>query len=101
MPRTPPSGTVPSMSDPFGGNAAPEHGARGSEALQKLQRGECTLEQYLDDRIERAMQRLGRFIGDEHREVLREVLLAQALVDPVIQEYVGRAVGRDVTPGSD
>ena len=75
--------------------------AVGSEALQRLRRGECTLEQYLDERIERAMQRYGRLIGDEHREMLREVLLAQALVDPVILEYVGRAAGREFPPGSD
>ncbi len=47
------------------------------------------------------MQRYGRLIGDEHREMLREVLLAQALVDPVILEYVGRAAGREFPPGSD
>lgn len=68
----------------------------GSEALQKLQRGELSLSEYLDSRIEAALARLGRLVTEEERELLREVLREEAVLDPVVQEYLRRATGQEI-----
>ncbi len=70
----------------------------GSEALQALQRGQITVEAYLESRLDRALARLGNSVSDERREMLREVLREQLSSDPVIQEYVRRSVGRADEP---
>lgn len=51
------------------------------------------MEQYIESRVERAVARVAWSLTDEQREVVREVVLSQALVDPAVQMYLERAVG--------
>lgn len=78
----------------IGGSTARDSARSGSDALQKLKRGDITLEEYLDARVERALVRLGRLVTEEERSVLREVAREHAMSDPVVQAYVQRALGR-------
>jgi hypothetical protein len=90
--------TLAMPSGPFEGNTARPRASSGSDALQQLERGEISLEQYLELRVEKAIARLGDLVNDEERQILRETLRDHALVDPVIQELVRRATGRSVRP---
>ena len=72
------------------GRAAVGDGSRGSEILQRLKRGEIGLEEYLDAKVDRAVERLGSLVTDDERQALRDVLREHALADPVIAEYVRR-----------
>lgn len=76
------------------GNTVRDSARLGSAALQKLKCGEITLEEYLDDRVEKALARLGRLVTKEERSELREVIRQHAMNDPVVQAYVQRALGR-------
>ena len=78
----------------IGGSTARDSARSGSDALQKLKRGDITLEEYLDARVERALVRLGRLVTEEERSVLREVAREHAMSDPVVHAYVQRALGR-------
>ncbi len=60
----------------------------GSEALEKLKRGEWTVEQYIEDRVERALGTVAVPLTAEQRESVRETLRTQAAIDPVVCEYV-------------
>lgn len=85
--------------DPSRGRSTDWLGPEGSEALQKLKRGEITLEQYIDDRVDDALRRLDpRFAAGPRRALLREVLREQALLDPTIHRYLRLATGRAFTP---
>jgi hypothetical protein len=59
----------------------------GSEALEKLKRGEWTVEQYIEDRVERALAGLAVPLTAEQRESVRETLRTQITTDPVVREY--------------
>lgn len=60
--------------------------------MRKLVAGQIGVEEYLDDRVEKALARLGRWVSEDERETLRDVVRAHAATDPVIQEYVRRAM---------
>jgi hypothetical protein len=59
----------------------------GSEALEKLKRGELTVEQYIEDRVERALGALAVPLTAEQRESVRETLRTQVAIDPVVSEF--------------
>ena len=59
----------------------------GSEALEKLKRGEWTVEQYIEDRVERALGAVPVPLTAEQRDSVRETLRAQLETDPVVREY--------------
>jgi hypothetical protein len=69
-------------------------GSRGSEALQKLKRGEVTIDEYIDSRVDRALASLHGRVSDEQREFLRGMLRDQIAAEPLLQEYVRRIAGR-------
>lgn len=56
------------------------------------------MEQYLDDRVERAVRDLRPFLSEERLEDVREVLRSQAVEHPVLVQLVREATGHEVTP---
>jgi len=76
------------MSSGFPPAAAAKRLARvGSDALEKLKRGEWTVEQYIEDRVERALGAVPVPLTAEQREAIRETLREQVATDPVVREY--------------
>jgi hypothetical protein len=69
--------------------------ASRSEELQLLKQDAITLEEYLDDRVERAIATLGRFVSEKERVSLRELIRSDLKSDPVLAEYVSRVTRRD------
>jgi hypothetical protein len=67
-------------------------GARGSEALQALQRGEVSLDQYVDSQVEAALQKLPP-LAPEQLATLRELMKEQLRTDPVVMELVRQTTG--------
>lgn len=100
-PPRPPSGV-----EPLGG-PAPAGGAetfaveRGAETqavaatgpLAELERGELSLEQYLDARVEDALAPLAQRLAPEQVEFVRGSLRAELASDPVLVELVRRITG--------
>jgi hypothetical protein len=76
---------------------APKAGAasKTEEAtpLDQLHRGEITVDQYLDARVEHAVAHLDASVASEHLDFIRQSLRAQLEVDPVLVELVRRATG--------
>ena len=68
--------------------AAPKAGRPASPELAKLRRGDCTLEEYLDDRVNRALAKLPQWLSSEQRETVRETLRFQMATDPALAEIV-------------
>jgi hypothetical protein len=60
-----------------------------SPALEKVRRGELTVEAYVADRVEQAMARLDPRLGDEEREQVRQVLREHLLTDPLLRQQLG------------
>ena len=69
------------------GAAAKRPYRAGSEALEKLRRGELTVEQYIEDRVERALGAIPIPLSAEQRESVRDTLRFQVATDPVLAEY--------------
>jgi hypothetical protein len=76
-----------STSNPSG-SAAKRPARVGSEELEKVKRGEWTVEQYIDDRVERAIVAMPLRLTETQRESVRETLRFQVATDPVLAEYV-------------
>lgn len=81
---------VSSQSSPKNPQRTP---SAGSEALQQLKRGEITVEQYLEAKVDKAAARLGPLVTEEQRQTLREVVWEHCRTDPVVGEYVRRLSG--------
>jgi hypothetical protein len=62
-----------------------------SQALSALSRGELSLEQYLDVRVEEAVSHLKSQLPAEQLDFVRGTLRAQLESDPVLVELVRRA----------
>jgi hypothetical protein len=62
----------------------------GSEALGQLQRGEITVEEYLEGRLEQAVSPLAQQLSGEQLQFVREMLRDQLTHDPVLVELVRR-----------
>ncbi len=84
------------VSDSSSRRAARETSSKGSEALQKLKRGELSVEEYLEAKVDRAVARLGALVTPEERRLLREVVWEHCLIDPAIGEYLRRLTGGDL-----
>jgi hypothetical protein len=69
------------------GAAAKRPAHVGSEALEKLKRGEWTVDQYIEDRVERALRAVPLPLTGEQRDSVRETLRTQVETDPVVREY--------------
>jgi hypothetical protein len=68
-------------------------GVAGSGALGQLQRGDITLDQYLDSRVADAVQHLQGKLPAEQLEFVKQSLRDQLSTDPVLTELVRRATG--------
>lgn len=84
------------VSDSSSRRAAGGTSSRGSEALQRLKRGELRVEEYLETKVDRAVARLGTLVTPEQRRLLREVVWEHCLTDPVVGEYLRRLTGGDL-----
>jgi hypothetical protein len=79
--------------------AAPEPGPTTS--LERLHRGEIDLEQYLDVRVDQAVEHLGAAVPAEQLAFIRQSLKSQMRTDPVLVELVRRATGMGVAESDD
>jgi len=73
------------------GAAAPS--SRVSAALSSLQRGELSLDQYLDGRVSDATNHLAGKISPDQLEFVKQSLREQLATDPVLVELVQRTTG--------
>ncbi len=69
-------------------------GAERSEALGKLEKGELSLDEYLDGQVQEATQHLEGRISPEQLEAIRQTLRDEMSSDPVLVELVQRATGK-------
>ncbi|MBN1609570.1 MAG: hypothetical protein JW940_23260, partial [Polyangiaceae bacterium] len=65
------------------------------EALERVRSGELSLDQYLDGRVQEAVQHLVGKLSPDQLDFVRETLREQLSSDPVLVELVGRAVGTE------
>jgi hypothetical protein len=65
-----------------------------SPALDRLRRGELTVEAYVEDRVEHAMARLDQHMSAEQREQVRQVLREHVMTDPALQKQLEALTGR-------
>jgi hypothetical protein len=79
-----------------GGAAAtsPVAATAGSDAFQALERGELTVDQYLDARVESAVSPLVSKLSPEQLEFVRGELRSALETDPVLVELVRKSTGR-------
>jgi hypothetical protein len=67
--------------------------SRISAALSSLQRGELSLDQYLDGRVSEATSHLVGKISPDQLEFVQQSLREQLATDPVLVELVQRTTG--------
>ena len=76
------------------GADAPERA--GTSELDKLARGEISLDQYLDARVSEAVQHLEDKLSANQLAFVRQTLRDQLATDPVLVELVREATGKTV-----
>jgi len=74
----------------IGASSASAPASRVSAALSSLQRGELSLDQYLDSRVTEATQHLAGKISADQLEFVKQSLREQLATDPVLVELVQR-----------
>jgi hypothetical protein len=72
-----------------------------SDALQRFQRGELTLDEYLDERTELALNHVRGKISPEALESVRAAVRDQLETDPVLTELVRKATGHVPSPPAE
>jgi hypothetical protein len=101
----------PTGPGPIGGPDASERGASASfevgasertaqtdqSDLAAFDRGEISLDQYLDRRVEQALDHIAGKISAEQLDFVRATLREQLHTDPVLVEMIRRATGHDVS----
>jgi hypothetical protein len=65
-----------------------------SSDLAALDRGEITLDQYLDARVAQAVEHLNGKLSSEQLEFVKSTLREQLRTDPVLTDLVRQATGR-------
>lgn len=65
--------------------------------LAAFDRGEISLDQYLDRRLEQALEHLTGRMSPEQLDFVRDTLREQLRTDPVLVEMIRRATGQDVS----
>ncbi|MES1173808.1 MAG: hypothetical protein ABUL62_05715 [Myxococcales bacterium] len=68
-------------------------GARVSAALSSVQRGELSVDQYLDGRVTDATSHLVGKLSPDQLEFVKQSLREQLATDPVLVELVQRTTG--------
>jgi hypothetical protein len=61
--------------------------------IQRVESGEWTLDQYLDARVDRAVEHLAGSVSADELELIKEQLRAQLQADPLLQGLVRQATG--------
>jgi hypothetical protein len=74
-------------------------GGKVSAALSSLQRGELSLDEYLDGRVSDATSHLEGKLSPDQLEFVKQSLRDQIATDPVLAELVQRTTG--ATPASE
>ena len=74
-------------------SAAAAPSSRVSAALSSLQRGELSLDQYLDGRVSEATTHLAGKLSPDQLEFVKQSLREQMATDPVLVELVQRTTG--------
>lgn len=77
--------------------ALPAETSQRNEALQRLHRGEVSLDQYLDEQVERALALVKGRISDDRLAIVRRILHDTIRTDPVVVEVIRRATGQLVS----
>ena len=92
---------APRAAEPFKVDASAPAAAGGkvSAALERLQRGELSLDQYLDGRVSDATSHLTGKLSPDQLEFVKQSLREQMETDPVLVELVQRTLGS--TPASE
>jgi hypothetical protein len=102
-PGAPASGTSRAQGSFEVGAAAPaaavDAAGGGSDAFLALERGELTVEQYLDARVEGAVSPLVSRLSPEQLEFVRAELRAALETDPVLVELVRKTTGGSAAAG--
>jgi hypothetical protein len=80
-------GSASDSSAPAGG------GSRVSAALSSVQRGELSVDQYLDGRVTDATSHLVGKLSPDQLEFVKQSLREQLATDPVLVELVQRTTG--------
>jgi hypothetical protein len=102
----PPGTSIGSVGGIQGGEAAPSvepfaldrsapasASDRVSAALSGLQRGELSLDQYLDGRVDEATSHLSGKLSPDQLDFVKQSLREQLATDPVLVELVQRTTG--------
>ncbi len=71
--------------------------SRGSQALQRLKRGEITLDDYLDDRADAAVAHLRQLITADQLSIVRETIRNELTSDPELVELIRETTGQTPT----
>jgi len=77
--------------------ALPAETSQSNEALQRLHRGEVSLDQYLDEQVERALALAKGRISDDRLAIVRRILNDTIRTDPAVIEVIRRATGQVIT----
>lgn len=77
--------------------AAPAAATGASDAFLALERGEISVDQYLDARVEHAVAPLLSRLSPEQLEFVRVELRSALTTDPVLVELVRKTTGDSVT----
>jgi hypothetical protein len=90
-----PGGDAASGVEPFAlDRSAPAAASdRVSAALSSLQRGELSLDQYLDGRVNEATSHLSGKLSPDQLDFVKQSLRDQLATDPVLVELVQRTTG--------
>jgi hypothetical protein len=67
--------------------------------LAQLERGEISLDEFLDARVDKALARVKGRVSEERLKMLREVVSEHLRTDPVTLELIRRVTG--LTPSCD
>lgn len=70
-----------------------EEAVAGTDPLARLERGEIDVDQYLDARVNHAVEHLEGKLSPEELEFVRDTLKDQMKSDPVLIELVRRSTG--------
>lgn len=69
-----------------------------SESLLRVERGEMSLDDYLDERAEAALEQLKGRISVERLDLVRGSLREHIRTDPVVVEMIRRLTGQTPAP---
>ncbi|HEY4102649.1 MAG TPA: hypothetical protein VGM44_02120 [Polyangiaceae bacterium] len=94
-------GEAPRGAEPFAvdRSAPASPSERISTALSSLQRGELSLDQYLDGRVNEATNHLVGKLSPDQLDFVKQSLREQLATDPVLIELVQRTTG--ASPATD